>query len=98
MDPDCPHPHLLIGGETFALVGSDDETVLARTVHVNVRCAVCGWPFKFVGSFNAPPLDREAVIRSTAPWASYAQDQFAARIVPLAPEESLTLVMAAGRG
>lgn len=94
---DCPHLQVTPTAQCFLITDpSAEDTTAARTIHLSVKCALCGWPFKFVGSFAEPPLSPAAIISAPEPWASWAQGEVALRMIPMVDGDMLNITTAAG--
>lgn len=91
---DCPHPELTPTAQTFAL--NEGDQLVARTVHLQVRCVLCGWPFRFVGSFNSPPTTREGIAAATEPWVSWGGEEIGFRLMPLDGVDAPSVGLVAG--
>ena len=68
------------------------------SVHVAVRCTLCGQAFRFLGNNAlAPETPQEAQRSRLGAWVTGTADELACMIAPIEPGEALADIAVAGR-
>lgn len=98
----CEHENLTVTAVPYCL-RDDDGDLVARTVHVIVRCTICGCPFRFQGPFLPPPTDPVSLMAHRGAWATADGSEMAAKLEPMPwqavadPLQGLMSAVPAGR-
>lgn len=94
---DCNHPHLTATAQVYQLTEGEApfETTRARSVHMSVRCAQCGVPFRCIGTFRQPPTDLTHAGEGE-PWSNWNGSEVAMWIEPLAAGQDFAAMPVAG--